>query len=271
MFGVLQDAKLGKYICVEGGETYLVRLDDDGVGREVFSTFGFDFDKFEQAMEILKRSRGVNFLDLLVDVGANIGTIAIPAVRRGFANCAVAIEPEKTNFALLSCNLILNEVVSRVSAVRCAVGNAVADVELETNPKNSGDHRIRVSINLDSSGDINRTFESVPMKSLGDILDMSGATVTSQSLVWMDIQGFEVAALEGFKKRLAECPALVMEFWPEGIMRAGANFQALLDCVAHYSTFFDLNCPKVGRNISDLQTIWNEFASGSRQTDLMFF
>jgi hypothetical protein len=31
MFSVSQDAKLGKYVCVEGRETYLVRLNDDGV------------------------------------------------------------------------------------------------------------------------------------------------------------------------------------------------------------------------------------------------
>lgn len=270
LFQVRRDAKIGEYVCSNGRETYLVSTNDDGVGRQVFSTNGLDFDKFETAAEIFRECRGAGAIDVLVDVGANIGTIAVPAVKRGFVDRAIAIEPEKNNFRLLRCNLLLNDIEDRVVAIQTAAGDQHSEVTMEISPTNSGDNRIRVSEAKGLYGEDKRPTTVVRIAPLDDVIEINQHALTARSVVWIDIQGYEVFALKGLKKQLSALPVLVIEFWPYGIMRAGSHLDELLQEVAGYSGFFDLRSPHVRRKISELSEIWSEFSNGNSQTDLVF-
>ena len=251
-------------------KTYLVNTNDDGVGRQVFSTNGLDFDKFESAARIFREYRGSGAIDILLDVGANIGTISIPAVKRGLVERAIAIEPEKNNFRLLRCNLLLNDIEDRVVAIQTAAGDRHSEVTMEISPTNSGDNRIRVSGAKGLYGEDRRPTTAVRLAPLDDVIETSQLALTARSVVWIDIQGYEIFALKGLKKQLSGLPVLVIEFWPYGIMRAGSHLEDLLQEVAGYSGFFDLRYPRVRRKISDLSEIWSEFSNGNSQTDLIF-
>jgi hypothetical protein len=50
-------------------------------------------------------------------------------------------------------------------------------------------------------------------------------------LIKMDIQGYELHALHGTDRVLADNPAakLLLEFWPYGLEQAGANWSELID------------------------------------------
>jgi hypothetical protein len=50
-------------------------------------------------------------------------------------------------------------------------------------------------------------------------------------LIKMDIQGYELHALRGASRVLADNPAtkLLLEFWPYGLEEAGANWLELID------------------------------------------
>jgi hypothetical protein len=71
-----------------GPERYLVNCHDHTISRIVFTTGAFEFEKFETALRLLRHHTSIKSLDLLVDVGANIGTVCIPAVARGRATQA---------------------------------------------------------------------------------------------------------------------------------------------------------------------------------------
>ena len=57
----------------------------------------------------------------MVDVGANIGPICIPAVTRGYVQQAVAVEPNPDNCRLLRVNVALNGLHNKIAVEECAL------------------------------------------------------------------------------------------------------------------------------------------------------
>ena len=78
-----------------------------------------------------------------VDVGANIGTATLAALKRFGAGQALALEPHPDNFRLLRMNAVANDVDDRVIPAQVAVSESSGELELEVATHNIGDHRIR--------------------------------------------------------------------------------------------------------------------------------
>jgi len=88
-------------IATYGPEKYVVINTDKAISKILFVTGSFDFEKVEKVVAII-RNQNDNFRsDTLIDVGANIGTVCIPAIKRGFVTHAIAIEPERLNYRVL--------------------------------------------------------------------------------------------------------------------------------------------------------------------------
>src|SRR5690349_12238532 len=77
-------------ISTHGSEKYVVINSDNAISKALFIKGTFDFDKVEKALTILASSNKTFKLETLIDVGANIGTVCIPAVKRGLAARAIA-------------------------------------------------------------------------------------------------------------------------------------------------------------------------------------
>ena len=203
-------------------ETLLVESTDRFIGREVLDTGEFEFNMVAKAIGMLGERR------VLVDVGANIGTVCVPAVARGLADRAIAVEPDPFNFRLLRCNTILNNVDSKVTCVHAAAGDSHRMVRLElADDGNLGDHRVG-----DGSGP--RTSIEVPMQPLGPLLDP-----TVDDLVWVDVQGSEALVLAGWPAVTAGKVPLVVEVAPLLLKAAGA-LDVLVGQLEAYDTFVDL-------------------------------
>lgn len=193
---------------------------DTYIGREVLATGGFEFDLVTKAVRLTGPRR------VLVDVGANIGTVCVPAVSRGLAQRAIAIEPDPNNFRLLRCNTILNEVDQLVTCVQAAAGDTTRTVHLElADDGNQGDHRVG-----DGTGP--RTSIEVPMQPLSPLLDAS-----TDDLVWVDVQGCEPLVLDGWPELTERNVPMVIEVAP---WLLGDSVNRLLDQLAGYDTFTDL-------------------------------
>ncbi|UJB65712.1 FkbM family methyltransferase [Acidovorax sp. YS12] len=189
------DAMPVPYLVTGRPEHFVVATADKVIGRELFLHGEFDFAKLQTALAIIERE-GLPRPQHLIDVGANIGTIVIPALARGLMQSATAIEPHPTNLRLLRANLALNGLSERVRVLAQAVGTeSHASLFLTESSTNSGNHSI------------GRTGLPVASTRLDDVdCPHDGA------LLWMDIEGYEGHALRGAPNLLATGIPVVCEF-----------------------------------------------------------
>lgn len=198
------DAAPMEYIIAEHREKYVVAMEDKVIGREIFLHGAYDLCKLENAVELL-RKEGVNRPRHLIDVGANIGTITIPALTRKFFDSATAIEPHPRNLQLLRANIALNDIFDCVEIVnRVAASETGVSLLLAESRTNSGNHRI---------SDSGIHVRAVRL----DDLDLPSVNC----LLWMDIEGYEGHALDGAKYLLSSGIPLVSEFNPEFLRNSG--------------------------------------------------
>jgi FkbM family methyltransferase len=228
-------AKTSEVVLAENQERFLVFTRDKIISKTVYATGEFEFDKFQKARGLLGEAFS---LETLVDVGANLGTISIPAVHRGLARRAIAIEPEPRNFELLEMNVHLNGVADRFTLHNLALGAADGQqLSMELSGDNSGDHRIRVTGADGTFGEGGRNVIHIKSETLDTVV---GPLDPRRALVWMDTQGYEGHVLKGAAKMLAARVPLVMEVWPYGMERAG-SYAPWRAAIASYGSFYDLS------------------------------
>ncbi len=245
-------------------EKYLVFTRDKHISKTVFATGSFDFEKLECVVRLL----GASFaLETLVDVGANIGTICIPAVSRGLARRAIAIEPEPGNFRLLEINVRLNDLNDRIVAHNMAVGPADGQtLQLEVSPDNSGDHRIRISSDDGDYGERARSVIQVESQMLDTVV---GSLDAKSTLVWMDTQGYEGQVLLGAANIVAARIPLVLEFWPYGMDRT-QSYAGLRAAVMRYENYYDLSESDPGlKPTTDIDVLYRTLEQADGYTDIL--
>lgn len=189
---------------VEGREKYFVRTDDEAIGRKIYLYGEYDFRKFLRSVELLgPRAPGVIF-----DVGANVGSICIPAVKRGYMRAAVAIEPEPTNYALLSANVRWNGLSEEIRCLNLGLSDAPSEATMElVLSNNTGSFRIG------EASAAKERIEDTPIV-LRRFDDLNFSTNPKTDLLWLDIEGHEVHALRGMVGALESGTPVVLEFAP---------------------------------------------------------
>lgn len=197
---LVYDSWRGDYFISNGPEVFVVESKDRIVGRQLYQFGDFEIWKLQLALEICRNNgHSVRFL---IDAGANIGTTIIPALKRGWVDGGIAIEPHPDNIRLLRANSALNDVA--FSILQLAVGEESADAFLAESVTNSGAHKI-------SSEGIRVRCEP---------LDEIVPTTPKGAMLWMDIQGHEAKALAGATRLLSEGIPIVLEFDPALLEKA---------------------------------------------------
>jgi FkbM family methyltransferase len=231
-----------RYMIASGKETYVVFPRDMAVGYPLFMTGESDFEKFVNATSLTRQRRGSATVSVLWDIGANIGSICIPAVRRNYLEKAVAFEPEVELYKLLRANIILNEVDGRIATFRTALGRGHSKELLTMGDGNTGDYRILgSSFETDAMGEQSRRQQQIDVAPLDDFFDNFEV---GKTLLWLDVQGYEGFVLAGAEKILKSAPPLVTEFWPYAMRRLDSFevFQEIV-CSGIYKEFVDLSDP----------------------------
>ena len=226
----------GEWAFIDGSrweyrESYLVSLNDLYIGKSLLYQGEFEFDKFERALRLLGRTT----LGTLVDVGANVGTTCIPAVARGLADRAIALEPEPTNFTLLAANVLLNNLGSHIECHRVAAAavNANATLEVDGIDCNFGAHSI-----APNHGPAYESREQIVVA--GCRLDVHASGLDpATDLLWMDVEGYEFEALKGATDAVGRGVPLVMEFSPF-LYRLHGSLRENLPILEPYAAFWDL-------------------------------
>ncbi len=232
-------------------EQFIVHTNDP-VGENIFLYGEYDFQKLELALRLL----GLSNIETLVDVGANIGSICIPAVARGFAEQSVAIEPEPTNFLMLTANIELNSLQHKVRLHQNAVGPVDnQSIRLELSSENFGDHRITPTVGTPRERD-STTVTSMTLDTL--VPNLNPLT----DLIFMDVQGFEKFVLDGATNAIQSRVPIVMEYFPEGIQEH-CSLDDLLSVIQPYSGYYDLNLPvPVFTPLEGLRDFWHGLLRG---------
>jgi FkbM family methyltransferase len=180
----------------------------------------------QQALEEVGADRGRH---TLLEVGANIGTGAIEAIERHGFERVLAFEPEPENFKLLRMNAILNGVEDRVETIEAAVSDSEGRATLQVSSRNSGAHSL-------SGGDVRAIGTvDVPTVSFDGMAARGELDPDAISLLWMDIEGYEVHALMGAQTLLERAVPVVMELNPPVLEAAGRADQLLPTLAGHYT------------------------------------
>jgi FkbM family methyltransferase len=130
-----------------------------------------------------------------INVGANIGTAAIPLCAAGWD--VLAIEPVQRAADLLCCNAAENGFEDQITVVNCAVAEQTGDVPMVIGDNLSISELVGSSgtQELSSIGDARATVRDVRAKPLQDILEKAGISGGSVALVWSDTEGSEAAVI----------------------------------------------------------------------------
>jgi FkbM family methyltransferase len=159
---------------------------------------------------------------VVVDVGAHIGYYTLLAAKKvGPTGKVYAFEPAPSNYALLVKNIALNG-YQNIVPVPKAVSNTQGTITFFLHPDS-----VTHSLHRETLGR-GKTAITVETTTLDHFFEEQGWPAVH--LVKMDIEGAELAALEGMTKLIERNRVcLILEFVPQILRNAGVNPSELLE------------------------------------------
>jgi len=249
------------------GLHYVVNTQDNEIGRVIFrDRKSFDSQVLTEALNLIGKDKSI-----IIDVGANVGTIGIFGVSQGFFKRCIAFEPEPNNFKLLRTNVSLNGLSKKFELRNEALSNK-ADVVLniELSEDNFGDHRVQIQKTSGLYGEEKRKVISVNVNTLDHALEDYDL---SKCFLFMDTQGYEGYVLSGALRLIDAGVPIVTEFWPYGLKRSNGldMFYTALSS-SKYTTMWDLRYPfkKLKFSIDQIKNIALDLREDGDSTDLVF-
>src|SRR6266568_7635344 len=188
-----------------GNELYKVAFP---IYRPLYSVFKSYTDRAERSLLAGHLSPGA----VVVDAGANVGIYSqFLSQHVGSAGMVHSFEPEPKNFARLRAAIAS---LPNVRANQLALSDWTGESMLYVSDDLNVDHRA-----YPTEGETRR---SVPIRS--STLDDYFKPGDRVDLIKMDVQGYELHALRGAKRVLADNHRikLLVEFWPYGLRNAGS-------------------------------------------------
>jgi FkbM family methyltransferase len=198
-----------------------------------------EFAVLDRALEILRADDERSHRRLLIDVGANIGTTAIPALQvHGFER-AIAYEPDPANLRVLRANIALNDLDERLEVVAAAVSDAAGTARFGRGAATGRGWRAGAGSLLGGA------------RAWPDTIDVHAVTLDAElasraidpadvGLVWLDAQGHEGHIVQGASRLAAASRPLVLASRARKLEKAG-GFDLLVELVSrHYAKVVDL-------------------------------
>jgi FkbM family methyltransferase len=193
----------------------------------------------------------------VLDIGANLGWYSLLVGRR-FPKARIhAFEPEPRNLALLRANLKQNR-IDNVVVHPVAVAERSGTMKFYPYAdKNMGRHSLVPQEGLAPI--------DVPVVAIDDFLQQERIDPAAVGFVKIDVEGYELPALQGAASLLAARPQILAEFAPKYVRRAGSDPAAMLQFL-QTAGFAAFECSNDGLQPLDLTGI----AAGDRRYDILW-
>ncbi|MGH6816768.1 MAG: FkbM family methyltransferase [Hyphomicrobiaceae bacterium] len=240
---------------------------DDKIAFRLLRGRPWQRDILDTAVAVLQTAGALRSGRWFVDVGANIGTQTIYALKSGAFAHALAVEAEAGNFRLLQRNVAANALERHVRPVNAAASHSRRDVVLTLNRKNFGGHSLEPDrIKRPSS---TATVRALP---LDDILVAEDIAVSDMGLVWIDVEGHETAVLQGMQRLRAAAVPIVFEHTGIGSSDRPAAIRELLAPSYRYGVVLQAALERhAGRDPRDLAVPLRELQLGAAPCDILVF
>lgn len=178
---------------------------DDKVALKLLSGRPWQRRELETAIALLRQAGRLKPDSVFIDVGANIGSQTVYAMRSGAFTRAIAIEPDPHNFEILKRNLAINALESRVTPLCAAASAAAGSLQLARHGKNFGAHSVEPGFVAHPARSI-----SVTADTLDELVRQQNLAPDQVGLVKIDVEGHEQAVIAGMAVlRRARVPILV--------------------------------------------------------------
>lgn len=250
---------------------------DRAVGLDLFARGGMDDEVLTSVVGFLGELGVPVHGRTLLEIGANIGSTTIPALRRHGFGRVVAVEPSPENILRLRTNLAANGLEARVDVLESALSDVEGTMALALAPGNSGDNRLvnRVAVaDAGAFGEEARRTTDVRVHRLDALVDDGRILLDNVALVWMDVQGHEAHVLAGASVLASREIPVLLEYWPYGLARSG-GLERLHELIAErYAVAIDMHSwdrhlqPELVQP-GALPQLKNAYARPEQQTDLL--
>ncbi len=184
---------------------------NDVIGRELVKTGEFARHSVRDLRTLLVQHEVFQAGMTVLEVGANIGTHTIYFFRDLDCSDVIALEPDPQNFRLHGHNMALNELSNKVRALEVAASDQTGTALFNRNLVNRGESRLSDGATF---GQETEAF-SVGVVTVDSLLPLLDQKPEEIGLVWMDVEGHELAALRGMKALIEiHSPPIFFEYSP---------------------------------------------------------
>ena len=204
---------------------------DQYISRSTYINGPYDFFLLKKSINYLPTTFARH---TLIDVGANIGTVCIPAILKKIFKECIAIEPNDKIYRILKTNILVNNCENKIRHFNyCISSKNNESLSFTINNKNFGDTRfIKNSVN-----DHKLKFPKNRVKKLDYFFNLVDPKKT---LIKIDVQGFELNVIMGSKPFLNYRSPLLLELDPSSILLK--DFEKIFDLLKNnYQYYFDLD------------------------------
>ncbi len=250
-------------ILYEGDDhAMLVHPHDKTIGVAIRRSGAYQRQELLAAVKAVEAKHGVGTggTRVFLDIGANIGTHSVYALKSGSFDRGIAVEPEARNLSLLRKNLAINGMADSVTVVPCGASDAVGTARLWINEDNLGAHSI-------IQPKYGAEHVDIDLRPIDDILTQAGIGFETVRMISIDVEGHEPAAIRGMTRLLEHRPPIMIELNPhgEGFVEMFERLRGLYDSVLVLS----------GANLKPLARIegvkpLKDFPTPTEKFDLLF-
>lgn len=225
------------------GLTWTASPDDGPVGLALFVDGAFHGAELAALSSWMARHGVLSATrDVVVDVGANIGSTCIPLARA--TGCrALAIEPVAQSFHRLTVNVAQNGLAERIRLSRAAVRRQAGRVTMCLVAGASGSSFVRGTAASEprgiEAGRAGERLEDVDARPLGDLIEAAGLRSDEIALVWADVQGCEADVVASGAALWARGVPLWAEIEPCSLEEQGGIAEFVRLAGEHFESFIE--------------------------------